>query len=228
MIRGAPVPARSRQLTGASAAAERVSWGVRAGRRGSRPAEAAASRERILDVAIKHVVEVGCGKVSFASLARRAAVSRGAVLHHFPSSVELLAAIVEHAARRLSTALDAVAVRAPSLTASGRVDAALQEWWSAPAVALCELGLHARGVGDLEPTLAHSAMLVEAAWARACDAAESPDEAFALDCTRHAARWAVIARQHRAPGTSLGRVFDWLRAEAGRASPSSAPARSRP
>ena len=62
----------------------------------------------MLDAAIECLVELGFSKTSTQEIARRAGVSRGAQLHHFPTKESLVTAAVEHLVdRRLSEILEA-------------------------------------------------------------------------------------------------------------------------
>lgn len=68
----------------------------------------AGTRAKLLDGAIDCLVELGFAKTSTQEIARRAGVSRGAQLHHFPTKESLLIAAVEHLVdRRLSEILEA-------------------------------------------------------------------------------------------------------------------------
>ena len=57
--------------------------------------KSAMTRDRILDAAINCFVELGYTNVTTAKVAISAGVSRGAMLHHFPSKTELIQAAVE-------------------------------------------------------------------------------------------------------------------------------------
>jgi AcrR family transcriptional regulator len=62
----------------------------------------------LLDAAVECLVELGFAKTSTQEIARRAGVSRGAQLHHFPTKETLVTAAVEHLVdRRLSEILEA-------------------------------------------------------------------------------------------------------------------------
>ena len=54
------------------------------------------TRDRILEAAINCFVELGYTNVTTAKVASSAGVSRGAMLHHFPSKTELIQAAVEY------------------------------------------------------------------------------------------------------------------------------------
>lgn len=58
--------------------------------------KSAMTRDRILDAAINCFVELGYTNVTTAKVASAAGVSRGAMLHHFPSKTELIQAAVEY------------------------------------------------------------------------------------------------------------------------------------
>jgi AcrR family transcriptional regulator len=56
----------------------------------------AATRAKLLDAAVESLVELGYARTSTQGIARRAGVSRGAQLHHFPTKESLVVAAVEH------------------------------------------------------------------------------------------------------------------------------------
>ena len=58
--------------------------------------KSAMTRDRILDAAINCFVDLGYTNVTTAKVASSAGVSRGAMLHHFPSKTELIQAAVEY------------------------------------------------------------------------------------------------------------------------------------
>jgi AcrR family transcriptional regulator len=66
---------------------EHISWQAQ---------KSAMTRDRILDAAISCFVEHGYTNVTTAMVADSAGVSRGAMLHHFPSKTELIQAAVEY------------------------------------------------------------------------------------------------------------------------------------
>lgn len=69
-------------------------------REGRREEGRQATRARLLDAAVASLIEVGVGRTTTLEVQRRAASSRGALLHHFPSHAELLAATVGELVRR--------------------------------------------------------------------------------------------------------------------------------
>jgi AcrR family transcriptional regulator len=97
-------------------------------------ARSVATRAALLDAALESLVARGYAATTTVEIARRAGVSRGAQLHHFPTKAELLTAAVEHLLdRRL---------------AEDRLDAAADLLWTmftGPAfVAWVELWIAAR------------------------------------------------------------------------------------
>ncbi len=58
--------------------------------------KSAMTRDSILDAAVACYIEIGYAETTTAKIAGRAKVSRGAMLHHFPSKTDLIRASVEH------------------------------------------------------------------------------------------------------------------------------------
>jgi AcrR family transcriptional regulator len=109
-------------------------------------ARSIATRAALLDAALETVVERGYAATTTVEIARRAGVSRGAQLHHFPTKEALLTAAVQHLLdRRLAEFRDLLVTVDPS---ADRIDMAVDLAWamfSGPAfVAWVELWLAAR------------------------------------------------------------------------------------
>ncbi len=113
-----------------------------------------AMRMRLLDAALDCLVERGYAATTTVEVTRRAGVSRGAHLHHFPTKTELVTAVVQHLLdRRTSEFREAVA----ALDAGADLlDAGIDLLWSmfqGPAfVAWVELWVAAR----TDPALARA------------------------------------------------------------------------
>ena len=60
---------------------------------------AVSMRQRILQAAVALLIEHGCANTTTLQVQQRAGVSRGALLHHFPTHAALLAATVEELIR---------------------------------------------------------------------------------------------------------------------------------
>jgi AcrR family transcriptional regulator len=92
--------------------------------------KSAMTRDRILDAAINCFVEQGYTNVTTAKVASSAGVSRGAMLHHFPSKTELIQAAVEYLHDKLLEDYTArVSSIPPDLTGQQRRRAGLDAYW---------------------------------------------------------------------------------------------------
>ena len=60
----------------------------------------AATRVRLLDATIDCLIELGWSGTSTTEVVRRAGVSRGAQVHHYPTKEDLVLAAVEHLCTR--------------------------------------------------------------------------------------------------------------------------------
>lgn len=67
-------------------------------KRVSHAERSATMRKRLIDAAIDCLNEYGLGMTTLQRITDRANVSRGAFIHHFPTRVDLLIAVAEHAA----------------------------------------------------------------------------------------------------------------------------------
>ncbi len=80
--------AQTTSRTGKSRAAKtRIDWRERRG---------AATREQILDAAVRSIVKHGYASLTTTMIADTAEVSRGAMLHHFPSKEAIIREMVRH------------------------------------------------------------------------------------------------------------------------------------
>ncbi len=79
------MPARSPQSPAAEAAA--LGWQAQ---------KSASTRNLIIEAAIKCFVELGYARTTTTVIAEKAGLSRGAMLHHFPSKIAVVRAAVEH------------------------------------------------------------------------------------------------------------------------------------
>jgi AcrR family transcriptional regulator len=86
------------------------------------------TRQRILDAAIDCLVELGYAGTTTLAVQAKAGVSRGSLLHQFPSRDELLVAAVTHLGQaRFDALLAEVRERARK---ADRVDAAIEAMWA--------------------------------------------------------------------------------------------------
>ena|SRR5579871_4476732 len=70
------------------------------------PASGESVRERILAAAIAIAKESGPGRLSLDAIARRAGISKGGLLYHFPKKDALMRALVEHHLAGVEAAAD--------------------------------------------------------------------------------------------------------------------------
>ena len=95
----------------------------------------AATRVRLLDATIDCLVDLGWSGTSTTEVVRRAGVSRGAQVHHYPTKEDLVVAAVEHLCNRRMDEYRATLARLP---ASERTPAAsidlLWSIWSGPTL----------------------------------------------------------------------------------------------
>ena len=100
---------------------EEISWQAQ---------KSAMTRDRILDAAIKCFIDLGYTNVTTAKVASAAGVSRGAMLHHFPSKTELIQAAVEFLHDKvLEDYTQQVAAIPKSLKGKKRRRAGLDAYW---------------------------------------------------------------------------------------------------
>jgi AcrR family transcriptional regulator len=108
------------------------------GKSGSRPARrsrserSADSRQLILDATLDCLFEQGYARTTTLTIQARAGVSRGRLLHHFPSRDELVVAACQHLATHHLAEMECWVARSPDLTASPmpeRLDRATAALW---------------------------------------------------------------------------------------------------
>lgn len=124
--------------------------------RRSQAERSASTRQALLDATIACLVEDGYANTTTSRVAERAGVSRGAHLHHFQTRQALVAAAMEHLARRRGERLLAEAQRLPS--GRERLAKGLDLLWSGYASPLYQAALdlwtHARTDPELRERLA--------------------------------------------------------------------------
>jgi AcrR family transcriptional regulator len=92
--------------------------------------KSAMTRDRILDAAIDCFINLGYTNVTTAKVADFAGVSRGAMLHHFPSKIELIRAAIEYLHEKLlEDYTNRVTNLSTDLTGAKRRRAGLEAYW---------------------------------------------------------------------------------------------------
>jgi len=115
------------------------------------------TRRALLDAAVESLIEVGFARTTTLEVQRRADVSRGALLHHFPSKAELLVAAVDHLAEMRAKELKVLSSQLPAGNPRERTEAVLDLLWQCFSgtffqVAM-ELRTAARTDDELRPVL---------------------------------------------------------------------------
>jgi AcrR family transcriptional regulator len=136
--------------------------------RGPNAVRRAATRAKIMDAGVRCLAEFGYAATSTPLVARLAKVSRGSLLHQFPTKVDLILAVAEHAARGQGGYIrDQVMARK-----AGRerfvegVEAVWQALRRPEAIALTEVMIAARSDPELADRYPAFAAAVEAAMHR--------------------------------------------------------------
>jgi AcrR family transcriptional regulator len=121
------------------------------------------TRRALLDAAVESLIEVGFTRTTTLEVQRRAGVSRGALLHHFPSKAELLVAAVDHLAEMRARELKAFAAQLPPDTGTADPDGApgadprsavvLDLLWQCFSGTFFQVGMELRTAARTDPEL---------------------------------------------------------------------------
>jgi len=121
-----------------------------------------STRSRLLDATIESLVELGYSGTTTLEIERRAGVSRGARIHHYPTKASLLADAVDHLYLQLSAHYDEAFGRGPGTDAAverdvDRLRTGLVLLWSVyrqrSYTAVLELNMAARTDAELRARL---------------------------------------------------------------------------
>ncbi|MEX0875639.1 MAG: TetR/AcrR family transcriptional regulator [Actinomycetota bacterium] len=119
--------------------------------RRSQEERSAATRERLLDATIETLVEKGYGRTTTTEIVRRAGLSRGAQVHHFPTKAELVNSAVAHLAFKREQEIRAEFARLDPK--ADRVSAAIDLLWSGYAGPLFTAALEIIVAARTDPEL---------------------------------------------------------------------------
>ncbi len=180
--------------------------------------KSAATRNLIIEAAIKCFVELGYARTTTTAIADKAGLSRGAMLHHFPSKVDIVRAAVEHLHAKRLKAFRRAAQLTP--TASDRIRANLDAYWQHVRhpmfVAFFELVVAARTDPELGRILRPAQEAFEQEWHRTAREVftewNTDDETFdvALDLTRYVLEGMAISFLVHKETERDRRVVDYL------------------
>ena len=122
-------------------------------------------QEALLNAAVECLVELGFAGTTTTEVTRRTGVSLGAMLHHFPTKADLLAAAVGHVMqRRQDEFRKAMTDIAP---AANRIDAAIDLMWEAFQGATFHAWLELWVASRTDPDLAAAVRVMEDEYDRA-------------------------------------------------------------
>jgi len=88
----------------------------------------ASTRARLLDATLECLCDLGYARTTTPEIARRAGLSRGAQLHHFPTKAELVTSAVEHLVERHHREFREAFARVPA--GADRYAAAIDILWT--------------------------------------------------------------------------------------------------
>ena len=159
--------------------------------RGPNAMRRAATRAKILEAGVRCLAEFGYAATSTPLVANLAKVSRGSLLHQFPTKVDLILGVAEHAAR-----VQGVFIRGQVMAMApgrerfvGGVDAVWQALKRPEAIALSEITLAARSDPELAERYPGFAAAVEATMHRArvrmAEGLGAPQRAAEVDVLAH-------------------------------------------
>lgn len=129
--------------------------------------KSAATRNLILDAAITCFIELGYAMTTTAKISAKAGLSRGAMLHHFPSKAVLVQSAVEYLHKRRLDAFKEGVSRIPK-DHPNRIRAGIDVYWehltSPLFVAFHELSVAARTDSELSEILIPAVQSFDQAW----------------------------------------------------------------
>lgn len=175
----------------------------------------ASMRERLLAATVSSLAENGYGGTTTLEVQKRAGVSRGALLHHYPSRPELILAAMEYVLREREAGLRARIGRPPR---GDRLAWAIRVIWetfdSGSFAASLELWLAARNDPDLKAALIPQERLWGAAnheWAERLfgPATAHPHFPAVLEMLLDAMRGAAARSVLRSPGSDKRLLAEW-------------------
>jgi AcrR family transcriptional regulator len=180
--------------------------------------KSAATQRRVLDAAIACFVEAGYARTTTTLIADRAGLSRGAMLHHFPSKAEVVRAAVDHLhAKRLRAFRKAIAAIPPG---GDKLRAALRAYWNHVThplfFAFVELKVTARTDPELAEILDPAQEAFEKEWMETAQElfpewADDPEGLeIALDLLQYMLDGMALNLKEGQPDSHSDRMLDYL------------------
>ena len=109
------------------------------------------TRAAILEAAVSCLVEHGYARTTTLEVQKRAGVSRGALLHHFPSKADLLTATIRHLTALRGREIADAAAGLPA--GAARIDAVIDLLWDSFSGRLFFVAMELRNAARTEPDL---------------------------------------------------------------------------
>ena len=149
------------------------------------------TRQALLDAAVASLVELGFARTTTLEVQKRSKLSRGALLHHFPTKAELLAATIVHLGEMRGRELRLHVGKLPR--GATRVDAVLELLWQSFTGPLFYVAMELRAAARTDPELRaalavtervlHDRIIEQYTTLFGEDIASRPNFACALDMT---------------------------------------------
>jgi AcrR family transcriptional regulator len=183
--------------------------------------KSAATRSLILDAALDCFYELGYARTTTEQVARKAGVSRGAMLHHFPSRFELIHAAVEHLSSQRLATFERAELRIQRNEEHTRVGDGIDAYWrqlsSKPFIVFHELQVAARTDPDLRKVLLPAIREFDARWVQLSsqvfpDLSHSRNFALGNLLTTFLLEGMAVSQFTRKPGKWVNIVLDDLKA----------------
>ncbi len=108
-------------------------------------------RKALLDAAVASLIELGFARTTTLEVQRKAGVSRGALLHHFPSKAQLLVATIAHLAEMRGRDLKQRSADLP--TGAARTGAVLDLLWECFAGPMFQVAIELRAAARTDTEL---------------------------------------------------------------------------
>ncbi len=180
------------------------------------------TRNSVLDAAVDCFYELGYFNTTTEDIARKAGVSRGAMLHHFPTRFDLIAAAVEYLNQmRLATFTEEETTIQAGAEHS-RIEEGIDAYWrqlNTPTfIVFTELKIAARTDKDLEKVLIPALRAYDRAWYQAVSQV-FPDlalsEAFARTnyMTKYLLEGMAVEQSTKGAKVPEAMMLDWLKRE---------------
>ena len=174
--------------------------------RGPNAERRAATREKIMTATVKCLAEFGYAATSTPLVAKLAKVSRGSLLHQFPTKIDLMLAVAKHASNVRGSKVRAYLANYPEQPERflQGVDAVWASLQTPEAIALMEVTLAARSDPELAARYPEFAGDLDAALHRArermAETLGAPERVREIDTIAHLTRAAL-------EGLAMGSVF---------------------